>query len=50
MFRFMLQDVIDLRNSKWIPRRQDLNPKTIDQIQKEANDEQLTIQVIICSL
>ncbi|GJQ70481.1 putative RNA binding protein [Trypoxylus dichotomus] len=44
--RFMLQDVIDLRNSKWIPRRQDLNPKTIDQIQKEANDEQLTIQAM----
>lgn len=41
----MLQDVIDLRNSKWVPRRQDLNPKTIDQIQKEANEEQLNIQV-----
>ncbi|KRT79506.1 hypothetical protein AMK59_7397 [Oryctes borbonicus] len=44
--RFMLQDVIDLRQSKWVPRRQDLNPKTIDQIQKEANDEQLTIQAM----
>lgn len=43
--RFMLQDVIDLRDAKWQPRRQDLNPTTMDQIQKEANDEQFLIQV-----
>lgn len=43
--RFMIQDVIDLRKNKWVPRRQDLNPKTIDQIQKEAENEQLTMQV-----
>lgn len=42
----MIQDVIDLRQSKWIPRRQDLNPKTMDQIQKEAENEHLAIQVI----
>ena len=41
----MLQDVIDLRNARWIPRRQDVNPKTIDQIQKEAHEEHLNIQV-----
>lgn len=45
--RFMLQDVIDLRKSKWIPRRQDSNPKTIDQIKKEAENEHLNIQVLI---
>ncbi|KAJ8985507.1 hypothetical protein NQ317_015051 [Molorchus minor] len=44
--RFMLQDVIDLRNSKWVPRRQDLNPKTIDQIQKEADNEQINIHMM----
>ncbi|CAH1130191.1 unnamed protein product [Ceutorhynchus assimilis] len=44
--RFMLQDVIDLRNSKWIPRRGDANPKTMDQIQKEAENEQMNIQVM----
>ncbi|KAJ8971141.1 hypothetical protein NQ314_000873 [Rhamnusium bicolor] len=44
--RFMLQDVIDLRNSRWIPRRQDLNPKTIDQIKKEADSEQMNIQMM----
>ncbi|XP_063903280.1 eukaryotic translation initiation factor 4 gamma 3-like isoform X1 [Zophobas morio] len=43
--RFMLQDVIDLRKNKWVPRCQDLNLKTIDQIQKEAKNEQLNIQV-----
>lgn len=44
--RFMLQDVIDLRKSKWVPRRQDSNPKTIDQIKKEAENEHLNIQVL----
>ncbi|XP_018054819.1 PREDICTED: eukaryotic translation initiation factor 4 gamma 3 isoform X5 [Atta colombica] len=43
--RFMLQDVIDLRANKWIPRRNDNNPKTIDQIQKEAESERLDMQV-----
>ncbi|KAK7864548.1 hypothetical protein R5R35_007322 [Gryllus longicercus] len=37
--RFMLQDVIELRQHKWVPRRDDLNPKTIDQINKEAEKE-----------
>lgn len=48
--RFMLQDVIDLRRSGWVPRRQDSNPKTIDQIQREAETEQLNIQVKILLL
>ncbi|KAL6260894.1 hypothetical protein P5V15_008422 [Pogonomyrmex californicus] len=43
--RFMLQDVIDLRANKWIPRRNENNPKTIDQIQKEAESERLDMQV-----
>ena len=37
--RFMMQDVVDLRNNDWVPRREDNNPKTIDQIHKEAADE-----------
>ncbi|XP_044726466.1 eukaryotic translation initiation factor 4 gamma 1-like isoform X3 [Chrysoperla carnea] len=44
--RFMLQDVIELRNNKWIPRRQDLKPTTIDEIQKEAESEHLNIQIL----
>ncbi|XP_052760532.1 eukaryotic translation initiation factor 4 gamma 1-like isoform X2 [Mya arenaria] len=37
--RFMLQDVMDVRLNKWIPRRSDNNPKTIDQIHKEVAQE-----------
>jgi len=37
--RFMIQDVIDLRRSHWKPRREDNNPKTIDQIHKDAERE-----------
>ncbi|EEC13284.1 eukaryotic translation initiation factor 4 gamma, putative, partial [Ixodes scapularis] len=38
---FMLQDVIDLRMRKWIPRRDENIPKTIDQIHEEAQREQV---------
>ncbi|XP_048659960.1 eukaryotic translation initiation factor 4 gamma 1 isoform X6 [Marmota marmota marmota] len=38
--RFMLQDVLDLRQSNWVPRRGDQGPKTIDQIHKEAEMEE----------
>ncbi|KAI5772009.1 EIF4G1 [Gulo gulo luscus] len=38
--RFMLQDVLDLRRSNWVPRRGDQGPKTIDQIHKEAEMEE----------
>ncbi|XP_011502428.1 PREDICTED: eukaryotic translation initiation factor 4 gamma 3-like [Ceratosolen solmsi marchali] len=48
--RFMLQDVIDLRGNKWIPRRDDSNPKTMDQIQREAESERLDIQLSNASL
>lgn len=34
--RFMIQDVVDLRKNNWKPRREDNNPKTIDQIHKDA--------------
>lgn len=44
--RFMLQDVIELRKHKWIPRRIDANPKTMGQIQKEAEAEQNNIQLL----
>ena len=30
--RFMLQDLVDLRNSRWKPRRDVAGPKTIDQV------------------
>ncbi|XP_055935893.1 eukaryotic translation initiation factor 4 gamma 3-like isoform X2 [Argiope bruennichi] len=37
--RFMLQDVIDLKKNNWVPRRKENNPKTIDEIRKEAECE-----------
>uniref|UniRef100_A0A9J7ZUS1 Eukaryotic translation initiation factor 4 gamma, 1a n=1 Tax=Cyprinus carpio carpio TaxID=630221 RepID=A0A9J7ZUS1_CYPCA len=43
--RFMLQDVLDLRRSNWVPRRGDQGPKTIEQIHKEAELEEHREQV-----
>ena len=37
--RFMMQDVVDLRNENWVARKEGNNPKTIDQIHKEAADK-----------
>lgn len=44
--RFMIQDVIDLRRNRWQPRRQDLVQKTIQQIQREDDNEHLNIQMM----
>jgi hypothetical protein len=35
----MIQDVVDLRKTGWKPRREDNNPKTIDQIHREVHKE-----------
>lgn len=43
--RFMIQDVIDLRANQWIPRRDENKPKTMDQIQKEAECERSDTQL-----
>ncbi|KAK3105045.1 hypothetical protein FSP39_015996 [Pinctada imbricata] len=45
--RFMLQDVIELRLNKWIPRRDENNPKTLDQIHKEAQREEQERQIFL---
>ncbi|XP_050429511.1 eukaryotic translation initiation factor 4 gamma 3-like isoform X2 [Adelges cooleyi] len=37
--RFMIQDVIDLRKDKWIPRRLDNKPKLINEIENDAKNE-----------
>ncbi|KAK1900497.1 Eukaryotic translation initiation factor 4 gamma 1 [Dissostichus eleginoides] len=46
--RFMLQDVLDLRRSSWVPRRGEQGPKTIEQIHKdtelEEQREQMKVQ------
>ncbi|KAG7272924.1 hypothetical protein CRUP_002504 [Coryphaenoides rupestris] len=38
--RFMLQDVLDLRRNLWVPRRGDQGPKTLEQIHKDAEQEE----------
>uniref|UniRef100_UPI00398F0702 eukaryotic translation initiation factor 4 gamma 1-like isoform X2 n=1 Tax=Pristiophorus japonicus TaxID=55135 RepID=UPI00398F0702 len=38
--RFMVQDVIDLRQNNWVPRRGDQGPKTLEQIHREAQIEE----------
>lgn len=38
--KFALKDVIELRGCGWVPRRDDANPKTIDQIHREAEQKE----------
>ena len=47
----MLRDVVDLRDNKWVPRREEhVNPKTIDQIHKEAEMEKQQEQKLVSQL
>jgi hypothetical protein len=41
--KFEIQNLEDLRNSQWKSRRQDLTPKTMDQIVQDAENEQQMI-------
>ena len=43
----MMQDVVDLRDNGWVPRREDNNPKTIAQIHKEASSKPKKAQLRI---
>ena len=43
--KFALKDVIDLRNSHWVPRRDEGNPKTIDQIHREAQQKAKEVEM-----
>ena len=45
--RFMILDVIDLRKNIWIPRRKDNAPRKIEEIRKEAEEEQIRIEAEI---
>ncbi|XP_046850819.1 eukaryotic translation initiation factor 4 gamma 3-like isoform X3 [Xenia sp. Carnegie-2017] len=48
---FILRDVVDLRDNKWVPRREEhVNPKTIDQIHKEAEMEKQQEQKLVSQL
>jgi len=39
--RFLMQDVIDLKENKWQKRREDAGPKTIEEIHADIKKEQL---------
>jgi translation initiation factor 4G len=39
--RFMMQDVIELRENKWVPRRAEAQAKTIDEVHKELEQDKL---------
>lgn len=43
--RFAIQDLIELRQNMWRPRRANNDPKTIEQIHKEARQEEQERQV-----
>lgn len=43
----MLQDCIDLRSNKWVPRRDDSNPKTMDEIHREAERETVEMNIAL---
>ena len=45
--RFLIQDVIDLRKSNWIPRREKAGPKTLDQIHKEVEKDLIMIIIFV---
>lgn len=45
--RFMLQDVMELRECKWKPRRAENNPKTIEQIHAEAAQEEKEKKIML---
>ncbi|XP_035254761.1 eukaryotic translation initiation factor 4 gamma 1-like [Anguilla anguilla] len=45
--RFMLEDVMDLRQNNWVPRRDEQVPKTINQVHLEAElENQLEIRKV----
>jgi translation initiation factor 4G len=39
--RFMIMDVIDLRRNNWVPRHQDNNPRRIEEIRREHEEQQM---------
>lgn len=44
--KFMIQDVIDLRRDKWVPRRNDSKPKLINEIENDVKNEAIEQQSI----
>lgn len=47
--RFLMMDVIDLRQNSWVPRREDNKPKTKAQVQEEVKREEFEQQMALAS-
>jgi translation initiation factor 4G len=48
--KFMILDVVDLRKNKWVKRRPDNAPKTLDEIHREVKEEEAKSQLEIARL
>ena len=48
--RFMIQDLIDLRANNWVPRRHEVIPRPLDEIRREAKEEELKQQQEVARL
>ncbi|KAK2728100.1 hypothetical protein QYM36_008546, partial [Artemia franciscana] len=44
--KFMLMDVLDLKQNRWVPRREGEKPKTIDEIRGELEKERLEKELL----
>ena len=44
---FMLQDVLELRHNVWVPRREDNKPKTLNQINVQAQQEEVKQKMLL---
>lgn len=42
--KFMIRDVLDMKNNKWVPRREKFTAKKIDEIRQQAETE-LGVQI-----
>lgn len=47
--RFMIQDVIDLRKDKWVPRRLDSKPKLMNEVENDAKNEAIEQSMALSS-
>lgn len=47
--RFLMMDVIDLRQNQWVPRREDNKPKTKAQVQEEVKREEIEQQMALAN-
>ncbi|KAK3872667.1 hypothetical protein Pcinc_022262 [Petrolisthes cinctipes] len=47
--KFLMMDVLDLRQNKWVPRREENKPRTKAQIQEEVTREEMDQQIALAT-